>query len=243
MENKQPQRIFKELAFAETAMGELSLRLRTEPKLGINIYEIKLNDEFLMSSLFTTAEIELARLALATLDISQMDVVVGGLGLGYTAQAALENERVESLIIVEALGDVIEWHREQILPLGAELSEDKRCRMLQGDFFAMAAGTGFDSSQPGRKFHAILLDIDHAPDFTLHNSHDGFYTDEGLKRLSCHLHPGGVFALWSNNRPDDHFMNLLQSVFPEAAAHVVEFDNPLIGGKSSNTVYICRTNM
>jgi len=56
--------VFKELACAEIPLGELSLRLRTELKLGIDVYEIKLNEEFLMSSLFAAAEEELARLAL-----------------------------------------------------------------------------------------------------------------------------------------------------------------------------------
>ena len=46
---------------------------------------MKLGDEFLMSSLFTEAEIQLARLGLAALDDSgenTLDIVVGGLGLG-----------------------------------------------------------------------------------------------------------------------------------------------------------------
>lgn len=233
--------MFKELAYAQTPLGELSLRLRTELKLGVDVHEIKLNDEFLMSSLFTVAEEELSRLGLAALDLSEIDVVVGGLGLGYTAKAALEDSRVKSLVVVEALEDVIKWHKEKILPLGAELSTDDRCCMVQGDFFALTAGEGYDPDQPQKKFHAILLDIDHAPDFTLHDSHAGFYTSEGIKRLIGHLHPGGVFALWSNDPPDENFMKVLQSVFPETAANVVEFDNPLINGKSSNTVYVCRS--
>jgi len=235
--------LFKELAYAQTPLGELSLRLRTELKLGVDVYEIKLNEEFLMSSLFTVAEEELSQLGLAALDLSDMDVVIGGLGLGYTARAALEDSRVKSLIVVEALEDVIKWHRQHILPLGEALSSDNRCRMVQGDFFALTAGCGYDPENPNRHFHAILLDIDHAPDFTLHDSHAEFYTSEGLKRLIGHLHPGGVFALWSNDPPDENFMKVLQNVFPETAAHVVEFDNPLINGKSSNTVYVCRSHL
>src|SRR3954471_24057079 len=103
---------FEELDFRPTPMGVLSLRRRRSLTSGVDIYEIKLGDEFLMSSQFTAAEIELARLGLAALDRPDLDVVVGGLGLGYTAQAALENAAVRSLIVVDALGEVIEWHEQ-----------------------------------------------------------------------------------------------------------------------------------
>ena len=84
-------RRFEELAFSETPMGELTLRRRRDPQLGVDVYEVKLGDEFLMSSLFTVAEVELARLGLAPVDGTDLDVVVGGLGLGYTARAALDD--------------------------------------------------------------------------------------------------------------------------------------------------------
>ncbi len=82
---------FEELDFQETPLGDISLRRRSELKLaGKIVYEVKLGDEFLMSSLFTDGEIQLAQLGLAALEGSDLDIVVGGLGLGYTAAAALE---------------------------------------------------------------------------------------------------------------------------------------------------------
>src|SRR4051794_34455617 len=58
---------FEELAWRETPMGEISLRRRLDPILKTQVYEVKLGDEFLMSSFFTVAEVELARLGLAEL--------------------------------------------------------------------------------------------------------------------------------------------------------------------------------
>src|SRR5204862_8169920 len=87
---------FEELDFRPTPMGVLSLRRRRRPMSDVDVYEIKLGDEFLMSSQFTDAEIELARLGLAALDRVDIDVVVGGLGRGYTARAVLEKARVRS---------------------------------------------------------------------------------------------------------------------------------------------------
>src|SRR5437762_7510559 len=113
---------FEELDFRPTPMGVLSLRRRRRPSSDVDVYEIKLGDEFLMSSQFTVAEIALARLGLAALQRSALDVVVGGLGLGYTAQAVLENSAVRSLVVVDALAEVIEWHQQGLLPLGRQLT-------------------------------------------------------------------------------------------------------------------------
>lgn len=230
---------FEELDFRPTPMGVLSLRRRRLPSTDIDIYEIKLGDEYLMSSRFTVAEIELARLGLAALPRADLDVVVGGLGLGYTAQAVLENQRVRSLVVVDALAEVIEWHQQGLLPLGKQLTGDPRCRLVNGDFFAMSdSAEGFDSDRPGRRFDAVLVDIDHSPRNLLHPRHAGLYQRTGLERLAEHLKPGGVFALWSNDPPDDAFNAVLASVFATSDAHVVTFDNAFGDHNASNTVYV-----
>lgn len=230
---------FEEIDWRETPIGAISLRRRTDPSLKVDVYEVKLDDEFLMSSLFTVAEIELARLGLARLPGTDLDVVVGGLGLGYTARAVLEDPRVSSLTVVETLGEVIEWHRRDLIPFAAALTSDPRSRLVRGDFFAMAEGAaGFDPDTPGRRFHAILLDIDHTPRQVLHPSHAAFYKPEGLRRLADHLHPGGVFALWSNDPPDEDFTGTLAAVFATSEARVVTFHNPLQGREAANTIYV-----
>src|ERR1700720_2614656 len=212
---------FEELDFRPTPMGVLSLRRRRSLTSGGDIYEIKLGDEFLMSSAFTTAEIELGRLGLAACGDTDLDVVVGGLGLGYTAQAVLENSSVRSLIVVDALAEVIEWHEQGLLPLGKQLTGDPRCHLVNGDFFAMSdSPNGFDRAAPGRRFDAVLVDIDHSPTNLLHPRHAALYRPEGLKRLAAHLHPGGVFALWSNDPPDQAFERSLAGTFATTSAHV-----------------------
>ena len=230
---------FEVLDWTDTPMGVISLRRRTEPTLNVDVYEVKLGDEFLMSSLFTAAERELARLGLAQAVDVELDVVVGGLGLGYTAQTALDDPRVHSLVVVEALAEVIGWHQRALLPDVTGLAADPRVRLQRGDFFAMAADdVGFDPAAPGRRFHAVLLDVDHTPRHVLHPSHSAFYTRPGLQSLRRHLHPGGVFALWSDDPPDPDFVAVLASVFDWSEASVVTFPNPLTGGHSTNTVYV-----
>jgi spermidine synthase len=231
---------FEELDYRPTPMGVLTLRRRRRPDSDVDIYEIKLGDEFLMSSAFTAAEIALADIGLSSLQQEGLDVVVGGLGLGYTAQAALACSRVKSLIVIDALPEVIEWHQAGLIPVGRELSADPRCRLVQGDFFTMAtsADGGLDPALPGRLFDAVLVDIDHAPDNLLHPSHAVLYTAAGLQRLSAHLKPGGVFALWSNDPPDAAFEALMERVFGAVQAHVVAFENLSGEEEVSNTVYV-----
>lgn len=104
-------KLFEELDHQRTPLGELSLRRRKIAMLdGEIVYEVILNDEFLMSSLFHAAEDALAQRALLLLDLPELHVVVGGLGLGYTAAAALACPRVASLAVVEFLEPVMDWH-------------------------------------------------------------------------------------------------------------------------------------
>ena len=231
---------FAELDYQETPLGAISLRRRSEPRLGGKVlYEVKLGDEFLMSSLFVEAEEELAALALQSLNAEELDVVVGGLGLGYTAAKVLENETVRSLLVIETMAPVISWHRLGLVPLGDKLALDSRCSLVHGDFFELAGSSGgFDLDNPGRLFHAVLLDIDHSPSHWLDTGNSAFYTGAGLTALAASLHPGGVFGLWSNDPPDEAFSSLLNEVFASAEFHLVTFPNPYTGGQSSNTIYL-----
>jgi spermidine synthase len=231
---------FEEIDRRPTPMGEISLRRRLEPTLQIDVYEVKLGEEFLMSNLFTVAEIALADLGLAEVADTDLDVVVGGLGLGYTARAVLEDPRVRSMYVVEALGEVIGWHRDHLLPLATPLTSDPRCQLVQGDFFSMVAGgPGFGTDLPAR-CHAILVDIDHTPSHVLHPSHAAFYEPDGLRRLAGLLHPGGVFGLWSDDPPDPGFLTVLDEVFEWSEAHVVAFPNFYTDGEATNTVYVAK---
>lgn len=232
---------FEEIDRRPTPMGEISLRRRVEPTLKLDVYEVQLGGEFLMSSLFTVAEIALAELALGELNGAALDVVVGGLGLGYTARAVLEDVRVRSLDVVEALGEVIGWHQQHLLPSTEPLTVDPRCALIRGDFFDLVATGAAFGARSRQRCHAILVDIDHSPERLLQPSHSAFYTREGLRRLAGRLHPGGVFALWSDDPPETSFMAVVADVFVSCDAHVVTFPNPYTDHQSANTVYVART--
>lgn len=232
---------FEELDYQETPLGDISLRRRAEPRLdGKILYEVKLGDEFLMSSLFTEAEIQLAKLGLAKLEGEGLEVVVGGLGLGYTAAAALENPSVGTLWVVDVMAPVIRWHREGLVPLGPTLVDDPRCSLVHADFFeaASSSGIGFDGTEENQVVDAVLLDIDHSPSHWLNPGNSAFYSEEGLKALAGKLRSGGVFAMWSNDPPEAEFTDLLETIFETVEFQVITFPNPYTMGSSTATVYM-----
>ncbi|MFD3592463.1 spermidine synthase [Nocardia sp. NPDC058640] len=230
---------FEELGWRQTPIGEISLRRRFDPTVRADVYEVKLGDEYLMSSLFTVAERELSRLGLARTPGDQLDVVVGGLGLGYTAREALVDPRIRELTVIEYSDAVIDWHVRDLLPDTTGLAADSRVELVCADFFAAATGSvGFDPTRPGRTYDALLLDIDHSPKHVLHGPNADFYTGAGLRAVANHVVAGGTFAMWSDDAPDDDFRAALESAFVDVEAQRITFANPLTRGESTATIYL-----
>ncbi len=234
--------LFEEIDSQASPLGEISLRKRRIPVFGDrDIYEVKLGDEFLMSSMFVDAEEALSTLGLAASKGEKLSVVVGGLGLGYTAVEALKDERISELLVVDALDTVIGWHKDELVPLGKILNADKRNRYVLGSFFDLATdpSRGFDPENAAKKFDAILLDIDHSPTEFLNSANASFYCTENLTLMAEQLKPNGVFAMWSQNLPEAHFEALLKTVFAGVTSHIVAFYNPFQNSESTNSVYVC----
>lgn len=234
--------IFEEIDYQETELGAISLRKRSEPRLdNLLIYEVKLNEEWLMSSLFVDAEEELSRLGLKKLKENghskRLNIVVGGLGLGYTSVTALNDKDVINLRTIDVMPAVINWHQRGLLPVGDVLETNPRSSLILGDFFAIAGNQapGFISKE---KVHGVFLDIDHSPSHWLNQGNQSFYSKQSLTNMAKKIMSNGVFGLWSNDLPDPTFVDLLNTVFASTETHVVEFENPYTGQTSTNSVYI-----
>lgn len=235
--------IFEELDYQETPLGAISLRRRSEPRLDNTlIYEVKLGEEFLMSSLFVEAEQQLATLSLAKLaqqaHSRDLEIIVGGLGLGYTALTALNDTNVKRVRTIDVMQAVISWHQRGLIPIGDVLAKDPRSTLIHGDFFAIARDQKTQGFLDQGKVHAILLDIDHSPSHWLNDSNQSFYSLTSLETVANKLVSGGVFGIWSNEVPDQQFQQLLEQVFIQVEAHTIEFANPYSGKDSINSVYI-----
>ena len=118
-----------------------------------------------MSSLFTESERQLATLGLAPLE-GELDVVIGGLGLGYTAAEALKNRRSNRLLVIDLFQAVIDWHQAGLVPNGecSPMTPDASCGKA---IFSNLPAPALIASAPDRKFDAVLLDIDHSPEHFL----------------------------------------------------------------------------
>lgn len=224
----------------DTDLGVLMLRRRAVLSMGGRpVWEITLDGRLLMSSLVNDSERALARLGLAELDGRPCSVLVGGLGLGYTAREALSRSEVQRVVVIELLDAILDWHRRDLVPHSEELRADERCELRHGDFFATMAAPP-DSEKP---WDAILLDIDHAPNALLRGSPAEFYRRDGLRRLTNHLAPGGVFAVWSAEPADAAFLRELDAVFDNVRAEEIVFPNPLLDRDETNVVYIARRRL
>jgi spermidine synthase len=213
------------LAYEPTPLGLLCLRRRELPGApGTSVTEITLDHEFLMSSHFTASEQALARIALEGHPGRGLDVLVGGLGLGYTAHAALASDRVARVEAVEFLPQVIDWLARGLVPLSGALRADPRFAVTQGDVYARLLGP------PVRRHDLILIDVDHSPDEPLSRSDahgagaPGFHGAEGLARAKRHLAPGGILAVWSSAESSP-FADALRATFASVRVEPVTVVN------------------
>ncbi|MBA2246074.1 MAG: spermidine synthase [Gemmatimonadetes bacterium] len=222
------------LAYEDSPLGPLCLRRRellSAP--GTVVTEVTLNHAFLMSSYNTASERALARIALEMHAGTELRVLVGGLGLGYTAHAALASARVANVEVVEFLPQVIEWLEHDLVPLSPVLKADERLTTVRGDIYARLAAA------PGEKFDLILIDVDHAPDDQLSRTSDFFYTKEGLMLASRHLAADGILGVWSYAESSP-FARALREVFREVRIEPVTFFNELIDEETTDWLFFAR---
>jgi spermidine synthase len=225
---------FEILAYDDTPLGPLCLRRRELlGRPGTVVTEVTLNHEFLMSSYITDSERALARIALSLHPGRELDVLVGGLGLGYTAREALVSERVRRVEVIEFLPQVIGWLQQGLVPLAAQLNADARLLVTRGDVYEQLAAPVV------RTHDLILIDVDHSPDENLGSANGAFYTRAGLLLAKQHLAPEGMLAVWSYAEHSD-FVAALRSVFSEVHAEPVTVWNDLVDEEQTDWLFFAR---
>ena len=219
------------LAYEESPLGMICLRRRellASP--GTIITEITLDHELLMSSYHTDSERALSNIALDLHAGSTLQVLVGGLGLGYTAHQVLQSPRVERVRVVELLPQVVDWMREGHVPLADELNRDPRFEVARDDVYALLA------QEPGQRYDLFLIDVDHSPDERLGQGNAAFYTEDGLQRAKHHLAEGGLLGVWSYAESSP-FADALRAVFDRVTVERVSFHNRLTEEDETNWLF------
>jgi spermidine synthase len=212
---------FEVLDAVDSPFGTVYLSTRTLSAAPFSVvHEVHVDGHLLISSVSPLSEQRLSTSALALhAGGEKLRVLVGGLGLGYTAQAALADERVASVRVVDKVDVVIAWTRKGVLPCAAELNSDPRVEIVQGDVYAELL------SPPRDTFDLILIDVDHSPTMPLDPASLPFYTAEGQRMVAQHLAAGGVLGVWSAF-DDDAFHAVMQEVYPGATREDVHWEHP-----------------
>ena len=149
--------------------------------------------------------------------------------------------RVARLTVVELIPEVIEWHTDRTLPLGEAVAGDARCRLHEGDFFALSGiAGGYEEDRSPRTYDAVLVDIDHSTRHLIDAGSASFYQAPALAQLARQLKPGGVFALWSSDAEDAEFVEAMNASFVDVRAERVEFEHPGRPDPVFNIIYLGR---
>jgi spermidine synthase len=222
------------LAYETTPLGDLGLRRRellSSP--GTIITEITLDHQLLMSSYITVSERALADEALARHPGRDLSILVGGLGLGYTAARVLESDRVQRLDVIELFPAVIGFLQDGLVPLSPELLADPRLSVREGDIYAALR------SEATELWDLILIDVDHAPDDHLGAGNESFYTESGLREAKGHLAPGGLLAVWSYAESSP-FVDALKAAFAVVEVVPVAYLNDLVDQEHTDWLFLAR---
>jgi spermidine synthase len=166
------------LGRADTPSGEIVLSRRGD------VIELVVNGVFAMDSVEVSSELALADAA----GSPPGRVLVGGLGLGYTAARLLE-AGASTVRVVELAAPLIDWAREGITEQLGRIAADPRVELVAGDI-----ADAITSAEPG--WDAILLDVDNGPSFLIHDHNDQLYRESFLRRCLDLLTPGGCLVIW-----------------------------------------------
>lgn len=154
--------------------------------------ELRVNGVFVMDDVETSSEQALAR---TVIDLGAREILVGGLGLGYTLRALLASAQVTRVLVAELHPEIVGWMRDGTIP-GADLLADERTQVVVGDVRDVVA------AQSPASLDAIVLDVDNGPDFLVHDDNAGVYQGDFVEVCASRLRPGGHLCVWSMNHSE-----------------------------------------
>ena len=147
----------------------------------------------LMGSRRSGSEEALAALTCARLrGRARPQVLIGGLGMGFTLLAALADLGPDAAVTVaELVPEVVAWARDPLAALHGQSLSDPRVTVFEGDVGALIGAAK-------SRYDAILLDVDNGPEGLMRKSNDDLYDAYGLREAYDALRPGGILAVWSS---------------------------------------------
>jgi spermidine synthase len=166
----------------DSPRGELVLRRRGD------VFEIISNGVFLMDTSDGRSERLLVHAALDTASAAHR-ILIGGLGVGLSLRAALDDPRTEAVVVAEIEPGVIDWHRSYLADISDHAMDDPRVEVATSDVLDVVRDD--DSS-----YDLICLDVDNGPGWTVTDSNSALYDDSGTSLLVSRLRVGGALSVW-----------------------------------------------
>jgi len=204
----------------QTPRGEIALRRAGDH------FEIISNGVFLMDSRGGVSERLLVGAALDAVRPGAQ-VLIGGLGIGFSLQEAVASGVPAGITVVEREPAIVDWHATHLRRYTAAALADPRVEVVTADLVEWLQDTE-------REFDAICLDIDNGPEWTVTDGNAFLYGDEGLLLLRRRLRPDSVLAIWSANASAE-FAARLRDGFRQVDEHQV----PVQRGEP-DVVYLAR---
>jgi spermidine synthase len=190
--------------------GEVVLRRRLGA--GRSVDELIINGAFAMDSSESSTERMLGELALPGGHARR--ILVGGLGLGYTA-AALCTKDVDVIDVVEIEECLVDWAYQGATATLAAVASDPRVHLHSTNVRLVLEGL---VDEPLGPWDAIVLDVDNGPDFLIHADNQALYTEKGLRAAYAQLAVGGTLAIWCQG-PAPLLRATLQRIAPCTHEH------------------------
>lgn len=186
--------------------GELQLQKRGAE------YEIIYNGVFLMATYNGASERAAVNEALQIAASSYpgpFNVLLGGLGVGYSLREALACNDVAHVVVAEIEPAVIRWNRDYFAELNGQALADSRVEIFEGDFrHLLEREAAAVKKNKAGSYHLVMVDTDNGSSWLSLPSNDYFYSDQGLKLLSGILHPAGIASFWCSRREADFEVQL-----------------------------------
>ena len=210
----------------EGRSGELVLR-RSRGHL-----EVILNGAFLISTENDASSRAMVSVALPHLEGDTLEVLIGGLGLGYALDQALAEPRVARVTVAELEPIVVRWFREH--------GDGRAERAAEGERTGRARIECVDVAELLRRgaasYDLVSLDTDNGPAWLVRDANAGLYEEEGVRLVAAALRRGGAAVFWSPDRYPAFEQTLARAfarVVPEPAFDVVR------GRRHEYTMYVC----
>jgi spermidine synthase len=219
VERVNPQMKQKKVVLARetTPQGEIQLQQWIETDGPSQpVYEIIFNGVFLMASYNERSGKAVATLAIEPLagERQAMRALIGGLGMGYTLQAALGYDGIQAVDVVEIEEHIVHWAQKFFGELNGHALSDPRVRLIQMDLRDYLFRTE-------ETYDAIILDVDNGPTWLALESNQRLYERPTLARMKDLLTEGGVLTVWAAEKCPD-FQKRLEEVLGQAEEITVQ---------------------